>query len=152
MAVSYLPDVLCLCNEDAGKSIVNFYVSLSDSYFLTPTRPRGGGEGMGLGKKKTKKTKISVIYYCISLMFITHLHRYDTLLDRSFIIYRSSVVHQSCISRSSVVHHQPPHQVLYPFFNPVSIPHRVLHPPLSVPDPNPQYLTTRLSPPFSPSS
>lgn len=37
-------------------------------------------------------------------MFITHFHRYDTLLDRSFIIYRSSVVHQLFISRSSVVH------------------------------------------------
>lgn len=69
VAVSYLPDVFSLCNEDAGKSIVNFYVSPSDSYFLTLTRPRGGGEGMGLGKKDEKDKS-----FCNILLYFSHVY------------------------------------------------------------------------------
>lgn len=72
MAVSYLPDVFSLCNGDAGKSIVNVYVSLSDSYFLTLTRSGGRGEGLGLGLglgKKDEKDK----NFC-NILYFSHVY------------------------------------------------------------------------------
>lgn len=54
VAARYLSDVFSICNGDAGKSIVNVYVSLRDSDFLI-LHDQGERGGKGSEKERRKR-------------------------------------------------------------------------------------------------